>query len=72
MMDFKSRIKNKTFVLAIITCIIAFVYQIFGILGFASPVSDDMLLQVVGLLLNLLVGLGVIVDPTTKGIVDGN
>lgn len=72
MMDFKSRIKNKTFVLAIITCIIAFVYQIFGILGFAAPVSDDMLLQVVGLLLNLLVGLGVIVDPTTKGIVDGN
>lgn len=68
--NWKLRLKNKTVLLALITCIITFIYQILGILGVTSSISEDAIMQYVTLILNILVALGVIVDPTTKGIGD--
>lgn len=64
------RLKNKSTLLALITCICTFGYQLLGILGIVSPVSEDMMMQFVGVALNALVTVGVVVDPTTKGIAD--
>jgi phi LC3 family holin len=69
-MNWILRFKNKATLTTFVLAIVAFVYQIAGIFGFVPPVSQDSVIQIVGLIINLLVGLGVVVDPTTKGIKD--
>lgn len=70
-MDWKARLKNKTFVVSMLAAIVAFIYQILGILGLTAPITQDEVTQVILILVNLLVGLGILVDPTTSGITDG-
>lgn len=69
-MNWKLRLKNKATLIALIGTVVTFVYQILGIFNVVPPVSQDQIIQIVGLALNILVGLGVIVDPTTKGVGD--
>ncbi|MEG2200347.1 MAG: phage holin [Anaerovoracaceae bacterium] len=71
-MNLKLRLKNKVTLLALILSVITFVYQICGIIGIVPPVGEDALVQAGGLVVNILVALGVVVDPTTKGIKDSN
>lgn len=70
-MNFKLRIKNKATLTALIAAAVAFVYQILGIVGVIPAISQSDLTQLLGIVINLLVGLGVVVDPTTQGIRDG-
>ena len=69
-MNLKLRLKNKTTLIALVLAVIAFVYQILGIFGIAAPVAQESWEQLVVLVANILVGLGVLVDPTTTGIKD--
>ena len=69
-MDIKQRLKNKTFVVSMLVAVIAFIYQILGIIGITAPISQDEVTQVIMIIVNLLVGLGILVDPTTAGIGD--
>lgn len=69
-MNLKLRLKNKATLIAIVAAAVAFLYQVAGILGIALPISQDTIVQALGLLVNLLVGLGVLVDPTTSGVKD--
>lgn len=71
-MDIKKRLQNKTFVVTMAVAVIAFVYQILGIIGVVAPVSQDEVVSIVMVVVNLLVGLGILVDPTTAGITDGD
>lgn len=68
--NWKLRLKNKTTFAALVACIVAFVYQLLGILGITAPISEDQVTQIVSLIINILVTLGVLVDPTTKGTQD--
>ena len=70
-MDIKKRLKNKTFIVTMAVAIIAFIYQILGIIGVVPTVAQDQVTELVMLVVNILVGLGVLVDPTTPGITDG-
>lgn len=69
-MNIKLRLKNKVTLVAIIGTVITFVYQILGILGITVPISEDQVINVIGIIINLLVMLGVVVDPTTAGVAD--
>ena len=69
-MNLKVRFKNAPFVIAFIGAIVGFVYQILGMFGVVAPISQDQVIQIFGLIVNILVGLGVLVNPTTKGISD--
>ena len=69
-MNWKLRFKNKTTLLALILAAVAFVYQICGIIGIVPPISEEQVNQAIGLIINLLVALGIVVDPTTTGISD--
>lgn len=69
-MNFKLRLKNKTTLIALIAALISCIYQVFGILGITAPVTQDSVMQAVMFICNILVGLGVLVDPTTRGIGD--
>lgn len=69
-MNIKLRFMNKPVLLAIVLAVVAFIYQICGIVGVVPPISEEEVVQWIGLLFNILVGLGVLVDPTTKGLSD--
>lgn len=68
--NWKLRLQNKTTLVALLTAVVAFVYQILGIVGVTAPISQDSIVQVIGVLVNVLVALGVVVDPTTAGVSD--
>lgn len=70
--NWKVRLKNKTWLLAFAGAIVAFVYQILGMLGVVAPIAEDNVTQIIGLVVNLLVALGIVQDPTTAGMSDSN
>ena len=69
-MNWILRFKNKTVLLSLVTAVVAFVYQILGVFGIVPSISSSEVIQIVGLGINLLVGLGIVVDPTTAGTTD--
>lgn len=68
--NWKERFKNKTFLITFATLVVAFVYQILALFGVVPAVSEDYVMNSITILINLLATLGVIIDPTTKGIND--
>lgn len=68
--NWKLRLKNKTTLVAILSAIIGLVYQILGVFDVVTPISQDSVYSALGMIMNLLVMLGIVVDPTTNGIND--
>lgn len=68
--NLKVRMKNKTFVITMLTTVIAFIYQILAMFEIVAPINKEQVTQVIMLLVNILVGFGILVDPTTKGVSD--
>lgn len=72
MVNWKVRLQNKTWLLAMTAAIVAFVYQVLGLCGIVPAVSQDQITQLVGIVMNIFVALGIVVDPTTKGVGDSD
>jgi phi LC3 family holin len=70
MINWKLRFKNKTTLIAMIGVVITFVYQMLSLFGVTPKISQDTVVQLVSLIINVLVTLGIVVDPTTHGISD--
>lgn len=70
MLNWKVRFKNKVWLMSFIGTIITFVYQLLAMFNVVPKISEDTVVQLAGLILNVLVGIGVIQDPTTAGIED--
>lgn len=68
--NLKLRLKNKAVLVSLVGACIAFVYQIFSLFGYVPPIGQDMVVQFFGIIINILVALGIVVDPTTSGIGD--
>lgn len=68
--NWKLRLQNKTTLTTLILAIIAFVYQILGIFGIVPGIDQNTMVNTCGLIINLLVAVGIVVDPTTAGISD--
>lgn len=64
------RLKNKSTLTALIALMVAFVYQLLGLLEIVPPISHEEATQFFGILINILATIGVLVDPTTKGASD--
>lgn len=69
-MNFKLRLKNKITLATLATLVITFIYQVLGVFEIVPTISQETIIQLVGLILNVFVALGVVVDPTTAGIKD--
>ena len=52
--------------------IIAFAYQMLGLFDIVPPVNQDMVVQLTMIVLQLALGFGIVVDPTTEGISDSD
>lgn len=70
--NWKARFKNKAFVIAFVTLVVSFVYQVLGMFGIVPSVSEEGIVNVLTIAVNFLAMLGVIVDPTTNGINDSD
>ena len=68
--NWKVRLQNKTWLLAMLAAIVAFAYQALSLLEIVPAVSQDQVTQLMGLVINILVALGIVVDPTTTGVTD--
>lgn len=70
--NWKIRSKNKTWIITMAGVIVAFVYQVLNLLGIVPKVTESQIMDLITALLTVLAALGIIVDPTTKGINDSD
>lgn len=68
--NWKARFKNRVFLLAFIPAAIAFIYQVLSIFGVVPSVSENEIVNIITMLVNLLAFVGIVVDPTTEGLND--
>lgn len=61
------RFKNKVTLTALIGIVIAAVFQIAGLFGLQLSVTQEQIMSIVEVILTILGGWGIIVDPTTQG-----
>lgn len=64
------RLKNKVTLTALIGGCVTLIYQILGWFGIVPSISPNEILNAASLLINMLVILGIVVDPTTAGVED--
>lgn len=69
-MNWKLRFQNKTVLCAILAQTAAIAYVAMGFFGVVPPVTENALVAFGGMVVELLVLLGVVVDPTTDGVGD--
>lgn len=72
--NWKVRIKNKAFWLAMIPAVLLLIQQIAGLFGLSMDFSNiqNQLIAIIGTVFSILAILGIIVDPTTKGLTDSD
>lgn len=70
--NWKARFKNPAFVISFAALVVAFIYQVLGIFGVVPAVSEEQIVNVFTLGVNLLATVGVMVDPTTPGVTDSD
>lgn len=68
--NLKVRFKNPVFWLTVIPALVTFVYTVLGAVGVVPAVSEDMIVNIITALISALTTIGVLVDPTTKGVGD--
>lgn len=74
MINWTVRLKNKAFWLAFVPAVLLLIQACGGVLGISLDLSglEERLLAVVNALFALLAILGVVADPTTKGLGDSS
>lgn len=72
MINWKVRLKNKSFWLALIPALLLLIQAVAYVFGFALDLSElgDKILAVVNALFSVLAILGIVTDPTTEGVSD--
>lgn len=70
MINWKLRFQNKITLTSLVVLVISFIYGLLGLLGIVPPISENDITNIVMMIINILVALGVVVDPTTAGIGD--
>ena len=69
-LNLKVRLKNPVFWLTIVPAIIALVYSILGMLDIVPSIAESTVTELLTTIITVLTTLGVLVDPTTKGVAD--
>ena len=61
------RFKNKTWLLSFAALVLSFVYNVLGMFEIVPAVSEELAGNLVIAVVQVLTGLGVLIDPTTAG-----
>ena len=70
--NWKVRIKNPIFWTTVIPAVVGAVYAVLGALGVVAPIAESEVLNLAAVIIGVLTTLGVLVDPTTKGLSDSH
>ena len=70
--NWKVRLRNKTWLASAIALVISFLYDLLEMLELVPPLSEDWVLSLCQTILTLLTALGVMIDPTTAGAADSD
>ena len=68
--NLKVRFKNPVFWLTVIPAVVTLVYTILGAFDVVPSLSQDVVVNIVTTLISALTTVGVLIDPTTKGVGD--
>ena len=70
--NWKVRLRNKTWLASVLALIVSFVYDLLAMLEVVPAIGEDWLMSVIQTILTLLTALGVVIDPTTAGAGDSD
>lgn len=70
--NWKQRARNKAWLLSFITAVVAVIYQILKVLGITPSVAQDQIIEIATMLVEVLILMGVVIDPTTSGVKDSD
>ena len=70
--NWKVRLRNKTWLASVLALIVSFAYDLLAMLDVVPPLSEDWLVRLLQPILPLLTALGVVTDPTTDGAADSD
>lgn len=70
--NWKIRLRNKTWLLTAIGAIVSLVYQLLNAFGITPDIGQEQVMNWVTSLLSVLAMIGVIIDPTTPGSADSD
>lgn len=68
--NWKLRLQNKATLVPLVTAVITGVYGILAALGITPSITQEQAMNFAISAIALLVGFGIVVDPTTKGMGD--
>lgn len=68
--NWKARFKNKAFIISFIALILSFVYKVLGFFEIIPQIPETELFNSISMIIDILSLMGVVVDPTTKGVND--
>ena len=68
--NFKARLKNKTFLISAGVLIVSFVYSLLALFDIVPSVGEKQITELLTMAVNMLALAGVVVDPTTNGFND--
>lgn len=68
--NWKVRFRSKKFWVSIIALLAVLANQVAGVFDYDVTIISEQLTEIAGTVLLILSGIGIIVDPTTKGIND--
>ena len=66
------RLRNPVFWLTLIPAIVSFIYSILSLFDIVPKIAENTIVSGVSTIISALTTLGVLVDPTTKGISDSS
>lgn len=64
------RFQNRVTLTALVATVVPFVYQFLAVIGITPSVTESTVLDLSAMAINVLIILGVVVDPTTDGVCD--
>ena len=70
--NWKVRLRTKVWLAAMIALVVSFAYDLLAMLEVVPPVTEDKVMSIAELVLALLTGVGVLIDPTTAGAGDSD
>lgn len=70
--NWKVRLRNKTWLASLLALVVTFVYNLLAMLEIAPAVTEDWVMGIISTVLTLLTALGVLIDPTTQGVQDSD
>ena len=71
-LNWKVRFKNGVWLGSFISLIISFIYSMLALFDVYPAVTQNLITQILNQILTFLGLIGVIVDPTTEGLMDSN